>query len=95
MIARSSCDCRRGVQSSTDYTRPDQARLIHEALQAGLIARAEDASEMGLERLRKCLGQRRIRMQGVVKKVVELFAPLRGLELDFSRNRSTGRKVPL
>jgi hypothetical protein len=27
------------------------------------------------------------------KSLVELFAPLRGMNLDFSRNRSTGRPV--
>jgi hypothetical protein len=29
------------------------------------------------------------------KNLVELFAPLRGLNLDFDRNRSTGRTVDL
>jgi hypothetical protein len=31
----------------------------------------------------------------VAKDIVELFAPLRGLNLDFSRNPSTGRPVDL
>jgi hypothetical protein len=30
-----------------------------------------------------------------VKDIVELFAPLRGLNLDFSRNPSTGRPIGL
>ena len=29
------------------------------------------------------------------KSIVELFAPIRGLDLDFSRNPSTGRPVDL
>ena len=72
---------------------PDQERMIEEALHAGLIARAEEALDVGLERLRDRLAQRQAAQSK--KNLVEVFAPLRGLNLEFSRNLSTGRPVEL
>jgi hypothetical protein len=67
---------------------------------AGLLAQAEArglsleayVSEVLRERSREAVaGQRPAGRMGLV----ELFNPLRGLELEFSRNPSTGRPVDL
>jgi len=73
----------------TIHIRSDQEQTIEAAMQAGLITNPEDALDAGLESLRNRLVQR---PKGK-KSLVELFAPLRGLDPDFSRNPSTGRPI--
>jgi hypothetical protein len=72
---------------------PDQQRLIQEAMQAGLIEGPEEVLDVGLESLRDRLTKQMIRRASGRKSLVELFEPLRGLDLQFSRNNSTGRPI--
>ena len=78
--------------------RPDQEAKIQDAVQQGLIRNAEELLDVGLESLRDRLEKRianKTKLPARRKSLVALFAPLRGLDLDFSRNRSTGRPVDL
>ena len=79
-------------------TQPEVEAIIHERLQSGqfedineLLAKALNALEQ-----KEATPKPRQRPPGR-KSLVELFAesPLKGLELDFSRNKSTGRPVDL
>jgi hypothetical protein len=72
---------------------PDQQRLIQEGLQAGLIESAEEVLDVGLKSLRDRLMKQMTGPAAGRKTLVELFEPLRGLELEFSRNSSTGRPI--
>ena len=63
--------------------------------EAGLLAQAQ-ACGLSLENYVTQLLQRVAAPKKAFageKNLVELFAPLRGLDLDFSRNPSTGRPV--
>ncbi|MGO9520009.1 MAG: hypothetical protein ACLPND_23480 [Candidatus Korobacteraceae bacterium] len=75
----------------TIHPRPDQEIKIQEALREGLIQSAEDLIDAWLERLR----QRPPSRPSPPETLKEVFDAVRGLaeELDFSRNRSTGRRV--
>ncbi len=83
------------------HLRPDQELAVQEALRAGLIKNEIDALDIGLESLRS-------RLTKIVTQVsredfplekrnnlVELFDSVRCDDLDFSRNKSTGRTVDL
>jgi len=64
-------------------------------VEAGLLAQAQ-ARGLSLEDYAAQLLQRAAAKRRSGKKnLVELFAPLRGLDLEFGRNPSTGRPVDL
>jgi len=73
--------------------RPEVEALINQRLQSGAY---KDAEEVILHAL-QCSTSAAVDSDGVppTKDIVELFAPLRGLNLEFGRNPSTGRPVEL
>jgi hypothetical protein len=76
-------------------TNPEVEALIDRRLESGAF---EDAEEVILQALRSFSAEELETSQSTdlpQKSIVELFAPLRGLDIDFSRNPSTGRPVDL
>jgi hypothetical protein len=73
-------------------TRPEVEALINERLQSGAFRDAEDVI---LQALRSSPPTTLQPGTPPAKDIAELFAPLRGLNLDFGRNPSTGRPVDL
>ena len=72
-------------------TRPEVEALINERLQSGAFRDAEDVILQALQSAPPTT----VPGAPPAKDIVELFAPLRGLNLDFARNPSTGRPVDL
>lgn len=77
---------------TVEITRPEIEELINQRLQTGAFRDAEDVI---LNALQASLPAKPEADATAAKDIVELFAPLRGLNLDFSRNPSTGRPVDL
>jgi hypothetical protein len=80
------------------HPRPDQEFKIHEAMRSGLIENEAELLDLGLENLQqRLLAKARLSAETPKRKksLVELFAPLRGLDLDFERNPSSSRPVDL
>jgi len=73
-------------------TRPEVEDLINQRLQSGAFKDAEDVILQALQSSTPTTPRSDV---PPAKDIVELFAPLRGLHLDFSRNPSTGRPVDL
>jgi len=74
-------------------TKPEVEALINQRLQTGGFKDAEDVVFQALQS-----SPPTATVQPDVppaKDIVELFAPLRGLNLDFGRNPSSGRPVDL
>ena len=71
-------------------TKPEVEALINQRLQSGAYKNAEDVI---LQALQSCPPP--ATEKNPVKDIEELFAPLRGLNIEFSRNPSTGRPVDL
>ena len=67
-----------------------QSRRLHDADE--LLERALDALDEKSPAPASAAERRRVAGR---KSLVEVFAPLRGLNLDFTRNKSTGRPVDL
>ncbi len=72
--------------------RPEVEALINERLQSGAF---KDAEEVILQALQSSQCPPSQADAPVAKSIEELFAPLRGLNIEFSRNPSTGRPVNL
>ena len=68
-------------------TRPEVEALINQRLQSGAFKDAEDVVMRALE------SSPAEPAAPPTKTIVELFAALRGAQLDSSRNPSTGRPV--
>jgi hypothetical protein len=73
-------------------TRPEAEALINQRLQSGAFRDAEDVI---LKALQSSPPTTPLPDAPPAKDIDELFAPLRGLNLDFGRNPSTGRPVDL
>lgn len=73
-------------------TQPELEALIQQRLETGAF---KDAEDVLLQALRNVPSTPLAMPSGSAKDIVELFAPLRGLNLDFSRNPSTGRPVDI
>ena len=73
-------------------TRPEVEELINQRLQSGAF---KDAEDVILQALQSSSPTAPLPNSAPAKDIVELFAPLRGLNLDFGRNPSTGRPVDL
>jgi hypothetical protein len=73
-------------------TSPEVEALIKRRLQSGAFRDAEDVI---LKALQSSLPEIPLPDAPPAKDIVELFAPLRGLNLDFGRNPSTGRPIDL
>ena len=83
--------------------KPETERLVQEKIRSGHVHSVDELIVFGVHALREKNHQAahatetplpRRRPAGK-KSLVEVFAPLRGLDLDFSRNPSTGRPVDL
>jgi hypothetical protein len=72
--------------------KPEVVALINQRLQSGAI---KDAEDVILHALQSSPPKTSQADTPPTKNIKELFAPLRGLNLDFSRNPSTGRPVEL
>jgi hypothetical protein len=75
-----------------EITQPEAEALINQRLQSGAFRDAEDVI---LKALQSSSPTTPLPDAPPAKDIVELFAPLRGLNLDFGRNPSTGRSVDL
>ena len=75
-----------------EITRPEVEALINQRLESGSFRDAEDVI---LQALQSSTPSTPIPDAPPAKDIVELFAPLRGLNLDFGRNPSTGRPIDL
>jgi hypothetical protein len=76
-------------------TRPEVEALINQRLQGGGFKDAEDVILQALQASPPNSGRMPQPDVPSAKNIEELFAPLQGLNLDFSRNPSTGRPVDL
>jgi hypothetical protein len=76
--------------------KPEQERILQEALRQGSFHSVEEALDRAIQSIASqgSLRQPKKRPAGR-KSLAEVFAPLRGFDLDFSRNPSTGRPVDL
>jgi len=82
----------------TVHLKPEQEQVVGKAIQAGLIKTADDVVEVGVETIRQRLEARvKAPIPPVAKNLVELFAnsPFAGLDIDFERDKGTGREVEL
>jgi hypothetical protein len=75
------------------HPRPDQELAIHAAIKAGLIRSEIDILDVGLATLQ--IQQIKKEQPSAKKTLLDVFAPLRGDSLDWSRNPSIGRDVEL
>ena len=76
-------------------TRPEVEALINQRLQSGWFKDAEDVILQALQASPPKPSTTPQPEAPPAKDIEELFAPLQGLNLDFSRNPSTGRPVEL
>ena len=76
--------------------KPEQERILHEALRQGRFHSVEEALDRAIQSIapEESLTEANKRLPAK-KSLLEVFAPLRGLDLDFSRNPSTGRPAEL
>jgi len=80
------------------HPRPDQEFKINEAMRSGLIKNEEELLDLGLESLQQLFlvkARQSAEKTKRKKNLVELFAPLRGVDLDFERNPSSSRPIEL
>ena len=73
-------------------TRPEVEALINQRLHSGAF---KDAEDVILQALQSSPPTTPLPDAPPAKDIVELFAPLRGLNLNSGRNPSTGRPVDL
>ncbi len=71
---------------------PEVEALINQSLRSGAF---KDAEDVILQALQSSPPKPAQTDAPPTKDIEELFAPLRGLNLDFSRNPSTGRPIEL
>ena len=83
-----------------EILKPELVQRVQAQIQSGnfhdtdeLIEKALDALEGRTPALKPSAGERR-RAAGR-KSLVEVFAPLRGLNLEFTRNKTAGRLIDL
>lgn len=80
--------------------KPELVQRVQAQIQSGNFHDADELIEKALDALegktpsRKSSAAERRRAAGR-KSLVEVFAPLRGMNLDFTRNKSAGRPVDL
>lgn len=73
-----------------DITNPELEALINQRLQSGVF---KDAKDVILQALQASVPPKSDEPSAM--DIEELFAPFRGLNLDFGRNPSMGRPVDL
>jgi hypothetical protein len=83
----------------TIHPRPDQEIAIQEAIKAGLVRTEIDVLDIGLDNLRAILIDRMQSNKSATSNkknnLVDIFSSVRGDDLNFSRNQSTGRTIEL
>ena len=75
-----------------EIDRPEIEAIIQERLHSGAYA---DVQDVILRALQDSLVAQKTPGQLPKKTIEELFAPLAGLDIEFTRNPSTGRPVDL
>jgi plasmid stability protein len=75
---------------TVDITPEVQAALAREA-----AAHGRDVEAYAATLLEEAVHRPAVRPASTAKDMVELFAPLRGLNLNFERDRDTGRDINL
>ena len=76
--------------------KPEQERILQEALRQGRFHSVEEALDQAIQCISPERNLPKTNKSRVGRKsLVEVFAPLRGLNIDFARNPSTGRSVDL
>jgi hypothetical protein len=78
-----------------EITKPEVEALISQRLQCGGFKDAEDVILQALQSSPSRTSTTPQPEAPPARDIEQLFAPLRGLNLDFSRNPSTGRPVDL
>jgi len=73
--------------------KPEQERVIGQAIKAGLIQTADQAIELGVESIRLRLEGRDNEIAAPADNLAALFAnsPFAGLNIDFERDEDPGR----
>ena len=74
----------------------EQTRLLSEVVKAGAARSPEEAVDKAVRALHSsAIGERPIHKQ--VDNLADLFAksPFHGLDIDFERDKDTGRDIPL
>jgi len=81
----------------TIQIKPEQERVIGQAIEAGLIETADQAVEMGVEAIRQRLKTRGKMVVAPAGNLAALFAnsPFAGLNIDFERGDDLGRAIEL
>lgn len=79
----------------TIHLNPEQEQVVGEAILAGLIETPGDVVEVGVETIKQRLEARGKLPVPPARNLVELFAnsPFAGLNMDFERDKDTGREV--
>jgi hypothetical protein len=75
--------------------KPEQERILKEALRQGRFHSVEEALDCAIHSIAPEKPSERGKRPAGKKSLVEVFAPLRGMDLEFPRNASTGRPVDL
>lgn len=83
------------ARMTIQITKPEVEALINQRLQSGAFKDAEDVILQALQSSPPKPPTTPQPDAPSTKDIEELFAPLRGLNLDFSRNPSAGRPVDL
>jgi hypothetical protein len=74
--------------------KPEQERILQEALRQGRFHSVEEALDRAIQSIASSEISPKAHGPATGKRsLVEVFKPLRGFDLDFSRNPSTGRPV--
>jgi len=81
----------------TIQIKPEQERVIGQAIEAGLIETADQAVEVGVETIRQRLERRRKLPIIPARDLVALFvdSPFAGMNMDFERDEDPGRTIDL
>jgi len=74
-----------------EIQKPELVQRVNAQIQSRHLHDADELIEQALD----ALDEKSPTAAAPAKDIEELFAPLRGLNLDFSRNQSTGRPVDL
>lgn len=75
--------------------KPEQERILEEALRQGRFHSMEEALDCAIQSIATEESAEHGKRRPGHKSLVEVFAPLRDMDLEFPRNPSTGRPVEL
>ena len=72
---------------------PEHEKMIERVIHSGAYHNAQEVIGAALGKLAEDVEERSSKAAPPVKDMVELFAPLRGLNLEFERDRDPGRDI--